>query len=90
MTVSTDLFYDAREGIERKWVERGAKVVEMEAATLFRLAELRDFRAGCVLGVSDIIGSERSRIGHEELAEMGVRLGEVAFEALARAGSTAR
>jgi hypothetical protein len=40
--------------------------------------------------VSDIIGSERSRIGHEELAEMGVRLGEVAFEALARAGSTAR
>jgi len=88
--VSSDLFYDAREGIEREWVERGAAVVEMEAATLFRLAELRDVRAGCVLGVSDIVASDRSRIGHEQLAELGVRLGEVAFEALARAGSTAR
>jgi purine-nucleoside phosphorylase len=88
--VSSDLFYDAREGIEREWVERGAAVVEMEAATLFRLAELRGARAGCVLGVSDIVGRERSRIGHEQLADLGVRLGEVAFEGLVRAGSTAR
>jgi len=90
MAVSTDLFYDAREGIESEWVKRGASVVEMEAATLFQLALLRGVRAGCVLGVSDIVGSERTRIGHEELAELGVRLGEVGFEGLATAGSTAR
>jgi purine-nucleoside phosphorylase len=90
MAVSSDLFYDPREGIEREWVERGASVVEMEAATLFQLALLRGVRAGCVLGVSDIVGSERTRIGHEELAELGVRLGEAGFEGLATAGSTAR
>ena len=90
MAVSSDLFYDAREGIEREWVERGASVAEMEAATLFQLALLRGVRAGCVLGVSDIVVSERTRIGHEELAELGVRLGEVGFEGLAAAGSTAR
>ena len=90
MAVSTDLFYDTREGIEGEWVNRGASVVEMEAATLFQLALLRDVRAGCVLGVSDIVGSERSRIGHEELAELGVRIGAAGFEGLAGAGSTAR
>jgi DeoD family purine-nucleoside phosphorylase len=88
--VSTDLFYDAREGIEREWVGRGAVVVEMEAATLFQSALVHGVRAGCVLGVSDLLGSERTRIGHEQLAELGVRLGEVGFKALARASSTAR
>jgi uridine phosphorylase len=88
--VSSDLFYDTREGIEREWVERGASVVEMEAATLFQTALNRGVRAGCVLGVSDMLTSGRSRLGHEELAELGVRLGEVGFEGLARAGSTAR
>jgi DeoD family purine-nucleoside phosphorylase len=88
--VSTDLFYDAREGIEREWVEQGAAVVEMEAATLFQSACLHGVRAACVLGVSDVVVSDRSRIGHEQLAELGVRLGEVGFEGLARASSTAR
>jgi DeoD family purine-nucleoside phosphorylase len=88
--VSSDLFYDAREGIERAWVEQGATVVEMEAATLFQAARVHGVRAGCVLGVSDVVVSDRSRIGHEELAELGVRLGEVGFEGLAWASSTAR
>ena len=36
--VSTDLFYDAREEVEAEWVEAGAEVVEMEAATLLAIA----------------------------------------------------
>jgi uridine phosphorylase len=88
--VSSDLFYDRRDGLEREWVERGAAVVEMEAATLFQEGIVHGVRAGCVLGVSDLVGRERSRIGQEKLAELGVRLGEVGFEALARASSRAR
>jgi DeoD family purine-nucleoside phosphorylase len=88
--VSTDLFYDRRPDVEDDWRRRGAAVVEMEAATLFRLAEVHGVRAGCVLGVSDVLADDRRRIGAEELAELGVKLGEVAFAALERAGSTAR
>jgi uridine phosphorylase len=88
--VSSDLFYDRREGVVTDWVARGAAVVEMEAATLFQAARVHGVRAGCVLGVTDLVGAERSRIGQEQLAELGVRLGEVGFEALAGASSTAR
>ncbi len=88
--VSADLFYDEREEPLRDWLARGAKAVEMEAATLFQFAGARGIRAACVLGVTDIVGAERNRIGQEELAELGVRLGEVGFAALERAGSTAR
>jgi uridine phosphorylase len=88
--VSSVLFYDEREEPLRDWIARGAEVVEMEAATLFQSAKVLGVRAGCVLGVTDIVGAERTRIGQEELAELGVRLGEVGLEALARVGSTAR
>src|SRR5947199_183620 len=74
---STDLCYDRREGVEQSWAKRGAAVVEMEAATLFQAALVHRVRAGCALGVSDVIGDGRRRIGHEQLAELGVRLGEV-------------
>jgi len=91
VAVSSDLFYDQRQGIERRWLERGAAVVEMEAAALFQLGRLRGVSAGCVLGVTDVVGHARERIGQEELAELGVRLGEVAFDALGRAAAaTAR
>jgi uridine phosphorylase len=80
--VSSDLFYDRRDGLEQSWTARGAAVVEMEAATLFQAAAVHGVRAGCVLGVTDRLGGERERIGQEELAELGVRLGEVAFAAL--------
>jgi uridine phosphorylase len=88
--VSSDLFYDRREEIEAAWRERGASVVEMEAATLFQLGAVHGVRTGCLLGVSDVLGSGRERIGAEALAELGLRLGEVAFAALERAGSKAR
>jgi uridine phosphorylase len=88
--VSTDLFYDDRDGPVADWVERGARVVEMEAATLFQAAKVNGVSAGCVVGVTDVLGSERSRIGQEQLVALGVRLGEVGFEALARTSPTAR
>jgi uridine phosphorylase len=87
--VSSDLFYDRRGEVEDGWRERGASVVEMEAATLFQLGAVHGVRTGCVLGVSDMLGGGRRRISAEELAELGLRLGEVGFAALERAGSTA-
>jgi 5'-methylthioadenosine phosphorylase len=89
-TVSTDLFYDRREGVTDDWVARGGAVVEMEAAALFQLGKIHGVRTGCVLGVTDLVGSERTRIDQEQLAELGVRIGEAGFEGLERAGSTAR
>lgn len=82
--VSTDLFYEP-DG-ERDWGATGALAVEMECATLFRLAELRGVRAGCVLAVSDLLADPadgRERIGDEALAAAGERAGRVALAALA-------
>jgi uridine phosphorylase len=89
-TVSTDIFYDRRERVIEDWVARGGGVVEMEAATLFQLGVIHGVRTGCVLGVTDLVGRERTRIAQEQLAELGVRIGEAGFAALERAGSTAR
>ena len=74
---SVDLFYAETE-------PDGADVVEMECATLFRIAELRGVRAAAVLGVSDVLDGERVRIETEELEALGVRLGEAAWAALSR------
>jgi uridine phosphorylase len=81
--VSTDLFYDAREEMEAGWVEQGAEVVEMEAATLLAIAEKRGVRAAVLLAVSDLLaGDERSRIGAGKLEAAGVALGQAAYAAL--------
>ena len=90
--VSTDLFYDRRPDVPSGWRERGASVVEMEAAALFRLAELHGLAAACVLGVSDVLGSsdDRRRIDQEELLELGVQLGRVGAAALAGARAATR
>jgi uridine phosphorylase len=79
--VSTDLFYDPRP--EQDWVERGAAVVEMEAAALIGVAARREVAAGCVLAVSDGPGPNGSkRIDPEALEEAELRLGEVGYEAV--------
>ena len=81
-TVSTDLFYDDREGVEAGWIAAGAQVVEMEAATLFALAQRRGFDAATVLVVSDVIRPARARIGPEALREAERRMGAAALQAL--------
>lgn len=93
---SCDLFYDERPTEAAGWRARGAIAVEMEAATLFRLAELRGVHAGCLLAVSDRLAGDgpkgpvgsRERIGREDLEAAGLRLGEVAYAALSPAEDT--
>jgi uridine phosphorylase len=79
--VSTDLFYDPRERLLDEWRRAGAVAVEMESATIFRIAEIHGIRAACMLGVSDLL-SPRKRIGRDQLERLGVRLGELAIAAL--------
>jgi DeoD family purine-nucleoside phosphorylase len=82
--VSTDVFYETRDGIQEAWVERGARAVEMEAAAVFTVAARHEgVRAGCLLVVTDKIAGERERMGQEQVEAAGVRLGEVAVRALA-------
>jgi DeoD family purine-nucleoside phosphorylase len=83
--VTSDVFYDHDEGRgAAAWVQAGALAVEMEAAALLRVAELRGVRAACVLAVSDVfVGGERLRIDAEELVGAAERLGAVGAAALA-------
>jgi uridine phosphorylase len=80
VAASVDVFYGEPD-------TRGADVVEMESATVFQVARLRGVRAACVLGVSDLVGTERVRIDQEALERLGVQLGEVAYRALDRTTS---
>jgi len=80
---SSDLFYDPREDAVASWTERGAVAVEMEAATIFQIAARHGLAAACVLGVSDVPASNGSRrMSQEELAELGVRIGEAGYAAV--------
>lgn len=65
--VSADLFYDPEEDPQKKWNDLGVLAVEMEAAAIFTIAAMRGVRAGCLLTVSDTIGTEVVRISDEEL-----------------------
>jgi uridine phosphorylase len=82
--VSSDLFYDPREDVVGEWVERGAAVIEMEAATLLMVAARRGVAAACVLGVSDVPGADDAvRADPDELAALGLRVGDVGYAAVA-------
>src|SRR4051812_13582171 len=59
--VSTDVFYEEREGIEEGWVAAGAQAVEMEAATLFTVARRRRGQAAALLRVTDPLAGPRGR-----------------------------
>jgi uridine phosphorylase len=96
--VSTDLFYDDRAGMARRWVADGAAAVEMEAGAVLRVAERRGAAAGCVLAVTDLLPAGepgdgragRMRIAPEGVAAAGVRLAEVALDALGSPDGTGR
>jgi DeoD family purine-nucleoside phosphorylase len=82
VVVSSDLFYDPDRDRSRRWVEAGAVAVEMEAATLFTVAQRRGVAAACVLTVSDVVADGR-RIGAEALEQAELALGRVGAAALA-------
>jgi len=81
--VSTDLFYESRDGQEESWLEAGAVAVEMESAALFTLARQRELRAASLLLVSDVLLPQRVRIEAQALQAGERRLGELALRALA-------
>jgi uridine phosphorylase len=82
--VSTDLFYDPREDEARGWVERGASVVEMEAATILQVAARHGVAAACVLAVTDVPGPGGStRADGEQIEQFGLDLGDAGYAALA-------
>ena len=84
VVASCDLFYDRDHRRVAGWADAGALAVEMEAATLLRVAELRGVPAGCLLAVSDVVEhGERRRIDPDALALAAERLGEVAAAVLA-------
>jgi uridine phosphorylase len=88
--VTSDLFYDGRSGLAAAWRESGARAVDMETSVVFRLGELRGVRTACVLAVSDVLEVSdasravrgRARIERDELERAGLRLGELAAEAV--------
>ena len=82
--VSTDVFYDARTGVQEEWVAAGAEAVEMEAATVLTVAALRGARGGCLLAVTDLIADpgRRRRMQQEAVEAVGVELGAAALRAL--------
>jgi DeoD family purine-nucleoside phosphorylase len=96
--VSADLFYDERPGVAAEWRAQGAVAVEMEAATLFRLAELRGARAACVLAVTDLIdpggrgepARHGRRLERDRIEAVGLRLGEAALAALSSEQAASR
>ena len=66
--VSSDLFYNPDPAQYERWSKRGVLGVEMEAAVLFTLGALRNFKAGCLLTVSDfVLQGQIMRISDEEL-----------------------
>jgi DeoD family purine-nucleoside phosphorylase len=82
--VSSDLFYDPREDIHRRWVDAGAQAIEMEAATVLSVAARHRVRAACLLAVTDVLTGDRVRLDQERIEAIGVELGRVALEGLAR------
>ena len=86
--MTTDLFYDrdgshADPGSEPEQADGTVLAIEMETATLFRLAELRGVQAGCVLAVSDLLGPARGRIDAEGMEQAAQAIGRIAAAALA-------
>jgi uridine phosphorylase len=83
LIVTSDLFYDPDPDRPADWVRSGALAVEMEAAAVLTVARRRGIVGGCLLVVTDLLEDGRERIGEDDLAEAGRRLGTVAAAALA-------
>lgn len=83
--LTTDLFYDPRADAPETWLEGGADVVEMEAATLLAIADRREVAAAVVLGVTDLLATgDRERIPSDDVEPLGLALGEAGWAALER------
>jgi DeoD family purine-nucleoside phosphorylase len=83
LVVSADLFYDPDPDRAAGWVAAGALAVEMEAATVFRVAARHGAAAACLLTVSDrLANGHRERITPDALERAEAELGRAGAEAL--------
>jgi uridine phosphorylase len=90
-TVATsDVFYERDPERALAWARQGALAIEMEAAALMRVGELRGVAVACLLAVTDTFDAtgERHRIDADSLVAASERLGHVAAAALAPAAGT--
>jgi uridine phosphorylase len=81
--VTSDLFYESRDGIAREWIKRGAAAVDLAAAAVLQVAGRHAVEAACVLAVTGVAGENGARASREEVEAVGVRLGEAGYSALA-------
>jgi uridine phosphorylase len=81
---TSDLFYDRDPARARAWVRNGALAVEMEAAALLRVGELRGVALGCLLAVTDTFDEDgaRHRMDADGVVAAGERLGHIGVAAL--------
>ena len=82
LVVTSDLFYDPEEKPAALWSELGVLAVEMEAAAIFTLSAMRGIRAGCLLTVSNTIGSGEARMEDRGLKDAVDDMMELALETL--------
>jgi uridine phosphorylase len=80
--VTSDLFYEVGEPRFEHWRTLGARAVEMEAAALFALGELRGVAVGCALAVTDLLDGSRERIDPHALQAAGIAVGRLGAAAL--------
>jgi DeoD family purine-nucleoside phosphorylase len=87
---TSDLFYDPDPDRGGEWQQAGALAVEMEAAALLRVGELRGIRVACLLAVTDVFDADgaRRRIDGAGLLRAAERLGRVGAGALASASAS--
>lgn len=84
LVATGDLFYEDSDEPRRRWVEAGARAVEMESAALFAIGPRVGVAVAALLIVTDVFpGGERVRIGDGALAEAVERMGAAATAALA-------
>jgi DeoD family purine-nucleoside phosphorylase len=81
LLVSADLFYDPDAERAAGWARAGALAVEMEAATVFRVAQRHGLAAACVCVVSGVVAT-RERIAPEALEAAEAEMGLTAAAAL--------
>ena len=80
--VSSAVFYDTRQGIMKRWKDRGHLAVEMEAGILYTLGAIQGFEALCLVTISDLIAEsgDAERISDDELRAGVDRMMEVACD----------
>ncbi len=84
--VTADLFYERGESRVESWRELGAIAVEMEAAALLAVAQLRGLKFAVLLIVTDASAGGGERLEGVALEAATERLGRVGLEVLLAAG----